>query len=89
MLPRPRILLRRQFPAPGAVDRIDDPRHRHATAMRKRLLALAAHKQRKIDRLRGEQHQRHSKDELADQAARPQPNFHAAGPIRLTSQASV
>ena len=75
--------------APVAIDRIDDPRHRHAPAMRQRLLFLPAHEQGKIDRLRDEQHHRHRKHKLPDQAARPKAQFHAAGPIRFTSHASV
>ena len=75
--------------APVALDRIDDPRHRHAAAVRKTLLPLPARQQHEIDRLRDEQHHRDRKDELADEAAGPEAQGHAAGPIRRTSQASV
>ena len=89
---RPTTTLARPFAeiaAPIAIDCVDNPRHRHAAAMCHRLLVLPAHQQRKIDRLRHEQHQRDRKDKLADQAARPQTELHAAGPIRFTSHASV
>src|SRR3546814_13370820 len=72
-----------------ALDGGDDPRDRHPAAMRQKLLFLAAHEQREVDRLRDEQHRRDGKDELADKAFRPQAERHAAGPMRLTSHASV
>ena len=53
--------------------------------MRQRLLFLSPDQQRKVDRLRHEQHQRHRDDELADQTARPQTKPHPVAPIRFTA----
>eukprot|EP01136_Pigoraptor_vietnamica_P034784 Opistho-1_new@99151 len=80
---------RPEVTTPVALDRIDDPRDGHAAAVRQRLLPHPARQQHEIDRLRDEQHHRDRKNELADKAFGPQPQFHAAGPIRLTSHASV
>src|SRR3546814_5844943 len=80
---------RPEIAAPVALDGIDDPRDRHHAAMRQKLLSLSAHEQREVDRLRDEQRHRDRKDALADKASRPQAEFHAVGPTRLTSQASV
>ena len=73
----------------GANLQSDDPRHRHAAAIRIGLLPLSAHKQSIIDRLRNEQRDRYGQHQLADEAAREKPRCHAALPSRLTSQASV